>query len=413
MLKQITLLFILGITSVLTAQNNINNPYSLFGLGVENNIATGGLTGLGNSGIAQKTYDEINIYNPSNLANIEKNSFLQDLGMSGLYSKIKNYNSTQTTTKGNVSHIVVAFPLKKGWGMSLGLLPYTTTGYKINIKNYIEGSSETYTTKMIGSGGLSKFYISSGLKVTDRLSLGLDFTVLFGSINQDSELFSDNLVTIEDKNNYSGIKLKTGFQYALYKSKKNETTLGGIIELPTSLGGKQTRTSYKTYSSGSTTYIENGVENELDNFEIPLSFGLGISSSFKNFTTNLDYKKLLWKNTNQHENNGRYTNQSVYAFGLEYKQYNNKSNYFKKVKYRFGLNYDTGFLKISNQQINTYFTSLGIGFPLNKQGRNRINISYSYGKEGTVRNRLVKQNFHKININLSFNGNWFIKRKIL
>ncbi|MGY5354531.1 hypothetical protein [Wenyingzhuangia sp. IMCC45467] len=413
MLKQITILLVFGVVKVLTAQNNINTPYSLFGLGVENNTATGGLTGLGNSGVAQKTFDEINIFNPSNLANIQQQSFLQDFGISGLYSQLKNYNTNQTTYKGNISHIVFAFPLAKGWGMSLGLLPYTTTGYKIDVENYIEGTTQTYTTRMVGTGGLNKFYVSSGVKVTDKLSLGLDFTALFGNVNQDSELYSSYLIDIQDKNHYSGIRLKAGFQYDVFRSKKNETTLGGVVELPTSLSGKQIRTSYKTSNAGTITYMENAVENELDDFEMPLTFGLGLSSSFKNFTTNLDYKKLFWQNTNQQENDGRYTNQSIYAFGLEYKQYNNKADFFRQVKYRFGLNYNSGFLQISNQQINSCFGSLGVGIPINKEGRNRLNISYSYGKEGTTNSRLVQENFHKISINLSFNGNWFKKRKIL
>ena len=189
--------------------------------------------------------------------------------------------------------------------------------------------------------------------------------------------------------------------------------MGGVLELPTSLSGSQTRTSTKTSTSGSITYIENEVENELGDFEMPLTLGLGLSSSFKNFTTNLDYKKLFWENTDQQQNDGRYTDQSIYAFGLEYKQYNKKADFFKQVNYRFGLNYNTGFLEISNQQINSYFGSVGVGIPINKEGRNRLNISYSYGKEGTTSSKLVQENFHKLSLNLSFNGSWFKKRKIL
>lgn len=413
MLKQIIILLTLGVVFVSNAQNNINNPYSLFGLGIENNTASGGLTGLGNSGIAQKTYGEINLFNPSNLANIPQQSFLQDFGLNGLYSTLKNYNSTQNTIKGNVSHIAFAFPLVKGWGMSLGLLPFTTTGYKIDTENNIEGSNESYLTRMVGTGGLNKFYVSSGVKLTSRFSIGIDLTALFGNLNQNSEFYSTYLINFEDINHYSGVRLKTGFQYDFIKNKKNITTLGGVLELPTSLSGNQTRTSYKTSTSGNITYLENSVEGELDNFEMPLTIGLGLSSSFKNITTNVDYQKKFWENTNQQENDTRYMNQSIYAFGFEYKQFNKKANFFKQMKYRFGLNYNTGFLKISNQQINSYYGSLGLGMPINKEGRNRLNISYSYGKEGTTNSRLVQDTFHKLSLNLSFNGSWFKKRKIL
>jgi hypothetical protein len=38
-----------------------------------------------------------------------------------------------------------------------------------------------------------------------------------------------------------------------------------------------------------------------------------------------------------------------------------------------------------------------------------MNINYSYGKEGTINNELVQDNFHKLSLNLSLFGNWFKK----
>ena len=77
------------LVNILCSQNNANTPYSIFGLGVENKTATGGLTGLGNTGIAQSSPFEINIFNPASLAGIYQKSFLYEFGLNGSYSTLK------------------------------------------------------------------------------------------------------------------------------------------------------------------------------------------------------------------------------------------------------------------------------------------------------------------------------------
>lgn len=410
MIKRIFQLLILVTINTLFAQNDTSTPYSIFGLGIENKTPSAGLAGLGNTGIAQKKEYEINMYNPANLGNIAQGSFLSEFGINGSYATIKNYNTSYTATNANVSHIAIAFPLTKGFGMSLGLLPYTKVGYDIDIENSVEASTDTYLTSISGSGGLSKFYIAGGMKINEKLSLGVDVSFLFGSVNEESLIYSNSLVSISDINRYNGVKLKTGLQYTLPKIKGSETTIGAVVELPVSLSGTQTRNSYRTYLYETPILIEDAIENTLDNFELPLSFGFGVSSILnKNVTTNLDYKKLLWENTNQLQNTESYVDQSIYAFGLEYLP-SGKHKFWDNVKYRFGLNYNTGYLNISNTQIDSYFASVGLGIRYSKDAS--LNIAYSYGKEGTISSGLIQENFHKITLNLSFIGSWFKQRTI-
>ena len=414
MLKQISKLFILFILNISFAQNDTSTPYSLFGLGVENKTATGGLTGLGNSGIAQKNKYEINIYNPANLANLDQKSLLYEFGINGIYSTIKNDDTNDTTNDANLSHVAIAFPIKQGLGFSLGVLPHTKVGYDVDIENNIESSTDTYWTRISGEGGLSKFYLASGLKISKNLALGVDLSFLFGTISQESQIYESSFVSISDENRYNGIKLKTGLQYTLPKINNKEFTIGAILELPTFLNGTQTRNAYKLFENETEITLSEDEESDLDNFELPLVYGFGITSILnKNITTSFDYKKLLWENTDQLQNNERYVNQDIYAFGIEFKPNNGSAtNYWNKMKYRLGFNYDTGFLKISNTQIDSYFVSVGLGMPLKKDKTN-FNISYSYGTEGTIDNNLIQENFHKITLNLNFVGNWFNKRKIL
>jgi len=83
--------------------------------------------------------------------------------------------------------------------MSIGLLPYTKSGYNIDIESAIEGSTDTYITRITGEGGLNKFYISSGYKIFKNFSLGVDISFLFGSINQEKQIYTGSYVSITSK----------------------------------------------------------------------------------------------------------------------------------------------------------------------------------------------------------------------
>ncbi|KAA5823344.1 hypothetical protein FPF71_11580 [Algibacter amylolyticus] len=409
MYKIKTLLVLIVVIPSCFSQNDTSTPYSLFGLGVENKTATGGLTGLGNTGISQNNSGEINLINPASLGNIQQKTFLYEFGINGVYSTLKTNNISDTTYDFNMSHAVMAFPITKNVGMSFGLLPYTKVGYDIDFENPIEGSTDTYISRVTGSGGLNKFYLSSGVQVFNKLSFGVDLSYLFGSVNQETNLYYDSFVNITDVNYYRGFKLKTGVQYNLIKNTNKEITLGAILELPANLGGDQVSNSYKTSVGGTKVLIDENVESDLEDFELPLTFGLGLTTKLNSsLTTSFDFTKLYWDNTNQVQNNESYNNQDIYAFGAEYLP-TDKNKYWSLVKYRFGLNYNTGFLNISNQKIDSYFASVGLGLPMSNHSK--LNISYSYGREGSTSNSLVQENFHKITLNLSFIGNWFNKRK--
>lgn len=408
-MNKIPLLLFLAIMPSCFAQNDTSTPYSLFGLGVENKTATGGLTGLGNTGIAQRKANEINIYNPASLGGVQPKTFLYEFGFNGTYSTIKTSNVSESTTNSNISHVVMAFPIKKNIGMSVGLLPYTKVGYEVDIENFIGGSDDIYLESIIGSGGLSKVYWATGINLNEKLALGVDLSYLFGTVNQETQLVQNFLVSVSDANYYNGFKFKAGLQYELLKLKNKEVTLGAVVELPTNLSGSQERFSYRMTTSGTRIVLDDDEENDLDDFELPLMFGLGVTSKLnQSLTASFDFKKMYWDNTTQTNNNESYTNQTIYALGAEYTPFE-RYTYWGKVKYRLGFNYNTGFLNISNQKIDSYFASFGLGLPLSNSAK--LNVAYSYGREGTVSNGLIEENFHKITINLSFIGNWFNKSK--
>ena len=411
--QKIFLILATAITNVVLSQNNTSSPYSLFGIGSENKTTTGSLAGLGNTGIANDSPLQINLTNPASLGNIVKKSFLYEFGVNYTSSEIKNSLTSENAKNGNISHVAIAFPIKHNWGLSIGLLPQTKVGYDITIDSNVLGTEEELSINTNGEGGINNFYIATGIKLNKKLNLGLEASFLFGTISETQRYTSNSTFLISEDNNYLGFNLKTGFQYAFFNKKNQKTTIGGTLQIPVTFSGSQIRSSSAETDAGTIIIVENEVENDIQDIDLPIASGLGITSNiYKDFTASLDYKKLLWANTDQAIETEQYSNQDIYAFGLEYAPSKRKLKYLNRLKYRFGFNYNSGFLTISDKKINSYFVSLGAGIPLGKTSRNLMNLSYSYGREGTTQNDLIQENFHKITLNLSFIGKWFQERKI-
>ena len=74
------------------------------------------------------------------------------------------------------------------------------------------------------------------------------------------------------------------------------------------------------------------------------------------------------------------------------------------------MSYDSGFLRVSDQKVDNLAFSAGFGIPIERTN-SQFNISYSYGIKAKVSNDLIKENYHKIGINFSFEAIWFLKSK--
>ena len=108
---------------------------------------------------------------------------------------------------------------------------------------------------------------------------------------------------------------------------------------------------------------------------------------------------------------GDFVNQDRFALGFTYKAKKNIRKYWDAVQYMAGANFDTGYLEIDGKRINNAAISFGISLPI-ENTFSAVNISYSYGQKGKITNSLIKEDYHKLTLNLNLDGIWFVKRKI-
>lgn len=440
-MRKINLIVSLLIVAVFSAigQNNTTSPYSRYGLGELINRGFGQSRAMG--GLAVGLFDpgQINIVNPASYSSFEKRSFIFEFGLKSKASIFKTNDQSYTDNSSNIDYFVMGFPvIHSKWHSTMGLVPFSFVGYNLEMteETTVGTASHIYT----GSGGLQQFYIGNSFLFLKHLSLGVNASYLFGDIsytkkvsfpgssyvynfyNEQSTVLGDLFFnfgaaytdTILNKNDSAisrdlarKIKFNIGFTY------DNASKINGSSSIFTT-------TSLGTGSSLDTLQNENINNGFID---IPQNIGLGLSFTFMNgifnnnssrFTIAADYRMQNWEDARFFGRNDSLLNNKILSMGIEYvPNYYPRKNvgYFQRVFYRLGFHTNTGYVQINNEAIKDFGISFGLGLPLNKYTKSTMNISFEFGKTGTLANNLLQENYGIVSLSLSLHDRWFNKRK--
>lgn len=391
------------------SQSISSSPYSLYGLGSIYDADYGPIPSIGSSGIALPSDTFINNLNPASLGYLPQNHFLFEVGGKAIATTFQSSSRNENRNNFQFSHIAFAFAVSEKSAFGIGLRPYSSATFKISgFRLPVDNSSEYYVLNAEGSGGLNNFDVSYGYRLSKKLSVGITGTVLFGNTtDKRSYTISNSITTIDKKTNYSGVRADLGVQYKI----DSTFTIASTFKMPAQVRASKVQ-SVATVSSSNESTIESEAASDTDDYYLPLEIGFGVSKRFKNnLNLTLDYEKSLWSDTNQSELYGNFVNQDRFALGFTYKRNKSLRSYWDSVQYGAGLNYNTGYLEVDGNKVNNASISLGISLPIDNT-YSVLNISYSYGQKGKIDDGLIKENYHKLSLNLSLDGIWFVKRKI-
>ncbi len=387
-------------------QNNLTgSPYSLYGLGIKNDAGIGRFPGLAGTGIALDGKEDINIANPAALAELPLNCFLTDIGIKFLKSEQEAEGDNNQSHNFGFSNFAFAFPVHKGGNVSAVLIPYTEVGYVLGeIKEYIGGSQESYTSYVTGSGGLNQFSLNYSFTVGKKLNLGVTPDVLFGTINQTQLSFvGSSVITIKDEYRYSGYRLNFGGLYKMGTS----GTFGMVVRVPSKITGQRNRLA--TSSQEGVVFDE--VSGDADPFRFPLDVGGGYSKHFRNMIVNVDASYSFWNATHQSDHTGRFVDEVAFGAGWQLLERRPKK-YWDRIEYRAALHFNSGNLEVDGDAISEWKASIGLGLPLHIRSASRLNISLSYADRGKITDTLIREKTVLLTLNFSFRDIWFVKPKI-
>ena len=435
-IKRILFVIVLACGAVLSALAQSGaysgfSPYSMYGIGDLFDPGTAYNQTMGGVGIASRNTRYINVLNPAAVTARDSLSFMADFSLYQGNTILRQSGKISANNIFNLKDIAISFPLYKSSAMMLGIMPYSTTGYKYSM--YIDDPelialTKDVTSSAIGEGSIYKLFIAGGVTFWNRLSLGAEWIHYFGNITKEyyPAVFSDaTYSSMESTYNLTlrGNTAQFGLQY--------EQPLGSEITL--GVGATYTlESNMKGFVSD--TRLAKGVAIDTIRYNVdtlalrdaPLKFaselGVGIAlKSGQKWRAEVNYTMSDWTNSGIDAATGfsltgknfNFTGAKAQAIraGFEYiPNANDVRYYYRRFAYRAGFLWKKSYFAYNTVQQETMGISLGVTIPVYRLS-NGITFGLEFGKKGINIDNTVKENYINFSIGVNTYDIWFQKNR--
>ena len=437
MIKKLVFVFIALFAIKSYAQEGTASPYSFYGMGSLKFKGTVESRSMGGLSVYSDSI-HINLRNPASYAsknlaiyNNESRPVKFAIGGSHTNAKLKSDTASDEVNSSTLDYLAMSFPIGR-FGLGMGLIPYTSVGYKLETLN----NNNDLSTKFRGEGGVNKVYASLGYLVMDGLSVGVDLGYNFGNVKNNTIAYvytnegalAQYQTREDNRSDIGGLSANFGIIFSKMIQDKFELTTSLTFRPEMNLNSENSRT-YNTITINAINdqeYVINSIEADLasqglksTDLVLPtkLSLGAGIGQpriwfvgAEYTYLNTKAFKNELYASSDS-AGNVTYSNASTVSIGgFVIPDYNSFSSYFKRVVYRAGVRFEGTGLNINDQAINEFGISFGVGLPMGNTFSN-ANIGVEFGKRGTTSENLIQENFFNFQLSFSFNDRWFQKRR--
>jgi hypothetical protein len=399
---------------------DINSPYSHFGVGNLYSGQTSYNAAMGGIGIALNGHIFVNILNPASYGFFDSTSFIFQGGLLAEFINAQTDQAKASSRNTQLGYMLMGFPITGWLKVSLGITPYSRTGYLIYEDRIQEGVGRI-TNSYEASGGLNRPYIGLAVKPFKNFSVGLNTSFLFGAIDYQQVVdFPDSLYyysfRVVNNRNVHDFLFQLGAQYNAKLSPSLGMTLGAVYDLPGALKTKRYLLA-ETFipAQNEVDYIKDTVAyqpDQIGNLKFPMGLGGGVTlQNPGKWLAGLDVHWQKWEDFRSFGTNDSLVNSLQISTGAQFRPSGSSlSSYFERINYRIGLRLNKSYLELKDRQINDFGLTFGAGFPF-KGSLSMINLGVEIGQRGTLAEGLIKENYFRISLGFSFYERWFIRSK--
>lgn len=408
------------------------STYSRFGLGLLHDQSQGFNKSMGGAGIGVRIGNRINTSNPASYSAIDSLSLILDVGMNASFGQMKQGTQKVAVKNASFDYVHVGMHIAKRLGLVAGYMPYTNISYNFSsTEKYVANdanSTQSITTNNFfeGQGGLNQAYIGLGWRAFRNLSIGANFSFLWGEY--DHTLMPDYMEGGVSSTYYSSLiknysaslktyKIDFGAQYPVRLTAQDWLNFGVTVGLGHKIA-QDAMLLFFTTQSDTTTYTASSP------FDLPYTFGFGGAWQHKNtLLVAADVHHERWGNCRMPVEiangyvpmKGCYKNRTKIALGAQWTPDPLDKKYWKRIQYRAGINYSTPYLIINELDGPREFSlNIGAALPITNRHNNRsvVNFGLQWLRRSASSASLIKENYLVINLGVTFNERWFVKYKI-
>jgi hypothetical protein len=406
-------------STVISAQKNVYSPFARYGIGIigqEGTFRTRAMGGI-SSGIRNSL--TLNFPTPASYSSIDTASFIFDFGLDYTGNMLKNADLTYYSQDLTFSHLIMGFPVIKGLGVVVGIIPYSNGAYNIADETDAGSVAGDILESHKGYGGYHKALLGAGYSPIQHVSAGVNMFFVFGEENR-----INDFTFISDENYFNtrkhGSIAMNGIGY--------EVSLQLMAPLPanwhinaglTYTPGFNLKTTTEEfifrYSSVQTSalafdtlYQDTGsITSRLPR---TIRAGLSVGQNDK-FTAGADIVYTKWTEASLPGTYGIYRDALAFHAGAEYipDLYSNYG-FFNRVEYRIGCRYGESYTLFDGDVVNEYGITFGAGLPL-RRSRSRISVYFDLSNRGNLDDNLFRETRLSIGASLNLFDYWFLKAK--
>lgn len=427
MIKRIVFVLVCLVAYGAQGQDGTISPYSYFGLGETSPASTVENQMMGSIGVFADSV-HVNLKNPAAYSKLgvrygeDFGITTYTAGISHKQTQLKSFSDQESSNLTTLDYLSLGFSLRKGLGIGVGIMPYTSVGYSFVEQMGTEGSRTI--NEYSGDGGLNKIYFSVGYELMKDLSVGVTANYNFGTIESLRLQSLENVqfgVKDERTSRIDGFDLNYAVYYTPAIDKKHTLYTSLRINTQANLSARNTQRlgSFSLLTQADIEVYDVDLESrglKETGVKVPTTstIGLGYGENMKWFLgAEYSFQQLGdYSNVFNEIENLEYSNASTFALGGFFiPNRSSFESYLKRITYRAGMRFEQTGMMVNEKEVNNFGINFGVGLPLGNNMSN-LNIGFELGRRGTTSADLIEESYFKINVGLSLNDVWFLQRKI-
>lgn len=399
----------------LQAQNRINMPYSMYGVGEIRFNHFYQNKGMGGISQGFRSNMHVNDVNPASYTAVDSTSFVFDATMVSHFYRQETDVVRQDADYISLGNISFAFPVTRWWAVGAGLKPYSLMGYNIrDVEQFDDDLSVTYL--YTGSGGLSQLFIGTAINPIGNLSLGMNASYLFGKLNREATVSSFaagiHQTSKVETDHARGWVLGFGMQYEFLFSENRNLIVGATYGHQDDIKLNTTEVLRRRIPGIGIYDTIHQTEHINDKLTLPMYYGIGVYGRInQNWSAGLDYQWHNWEDFNLPHRSANFNDSYRVAAGVEYRPtVETFSRFFHRMSYSAGIRYGQSYVQQGDDPLGEFGISFGLFIPV-RRAFSGLNVGFEYSQRGTLDNHPMKENFYRLNIGINVYERWFIRRR--
>ncbi len=412
-------------SSMTTLAQDFNDPYSTYGIGNIQNIEFTHRMGAAPLGLIHQEKTSYSLQNPASLSHLRYTTF--NLGANGSFLNFKRKDSSFTDNRIGFGYLALGIPIMKeiGWGASFGIVPFSQLGFQ---QAFEPQSDLDYQIVNTGDGGITKFFLSNGVQVSNNLHLGLSVGYLFGEMERSNirefafteRFLSSRTVTSRRIGDFI---FEGGLQYDQELSEAYQLLVGANARIPGDVSYTVNQTTFTYPNNPSISFEElkrlGGVDtvdqtsNKIREISLPGSYQITVALQKNNeWKLGLGVVHEAWSKLQVGNLNNQLGDRtSLTLSGELLPSEESLSSYLDRMGIRFGIEYAKSYLKPAGRDVNQYEVHAGTSLPIS-QKRSRVNLGLAYGQLGSDDEGLIRKRYFKLSLGLNLNERWFKSKRV-